>query len=120
MPKLGDRIREARIARGMSQQDLAKLMQTNQPQIARWESAGSMGSSNLALLARALGLTLENLLTGVWPETQVCGRCKQLLVPGDSLRLGSHPKAPQFCTDCVKTYTKECLEIKDKALEVLK
>jgi transcriptional regulator with XRE-family HTH domain len=117
MKKLGDRIREARIARGLSQQDLARLLQTNQPQIARWESAASMGSSNLALLARALGLTLENLLTGVWPETQVCGRCKQLLVPGDSLRLGNHPKAPHFCTDCVKQHTQECLELKEEALK---
>ena len=117
MNKLGDRIREARIARGMSQQDLAQLLQTNQPQIARWEAATNMGSGNLALLARALGLTLENLLTGVWPEAQSCHRCKRLLVPGENLQLGNHPKAPRFCVDCVKQHTKECLELKEEALK---
>jgi len=117
MAKLGDRIREARAARGLSQQDLARLLETNQPQIARWESAENMGSANLALLARALGLTIENLLTGIWPAAQACARCKRLLVPGESLQLGNHPKAPRFCVDCVKTHTEDCLRIKEEALK---
>lgn len=113
MRTLGENIKEARISRNLSQQALAELINSNQPQIARWESAKSMGIDNLALIAGALGLTIDNLLTGVWPASQACGRCGRLLVPSASMQLGMNPAAPFFCFDCIKNHTKECLKIKD-------
>lgn len=117
MAKLGDRIREAREACGLTQQQLAQRVGTTQGQITRWEASDNMGTSNLINLAKALNISVDKLLTGVWPAAQACRRCKRLLVPGESLRLGNHPDAPRFCVDCVKTHTEDCLRIKEEALK---
>lgn len=116
---LGERIKEARTARQLSQQDLAEIINTTQSQIARWESAKSLNSSVLSRIAHGLGLTMRDLLDNQWPEDQACACCNTLLVWHEWMRLGAHPGTPRFCNTCVKTRTAECLAINDKALEVL-
>jgi transcriptional regulator with XRE-family HTH domain len=54
-------IREARAARKLSQEELAKLCGVFQPTIARWERGAPIEAS-LRKVAEALGLTLEALL----------------------------------------------------------
>lgn len=60
---LGLRIREFRKKIGMTQGDLAKILSTSQPQVARIES-GKQEASILAYkkIATALGVTIEELV----------------------------------------------------------
>ena len=59
------RIKEARIALGWSQADLARRMFVTQPSVADWESGRKAPhTKNLARLAMLLGVSFEWLTTG--------------------------------------------------------
>ena len=61
--ELGRRVRELRLARGMSQRQLALLAGTSQPAIARLEMGGTNPRMNtLARLSAALGAELVVVL----------------------------------------------------------
>ena len=62
-PKQGARLAELRKAAGLSQYDLARKVGVPQPNIAFWElSAKPPRSDVLPKLARALGVTLDDLI----------------------------------------------------------
>ena len=65
----GARIREARKAAGMIQDELAKAVGVSRSAVAQWETdrAGQVGG-NLARIAQILGVAVEYLLTGTQPE----------------------------------------------------
>jgi transcriptional regulator with XRE-family HTH domain len=62
---LGARIRSARRAHGLTQEQLARAVGVTRSAVAQWETdrAGQIGG-NLTRVARALGTTTEYLLTG--------------------------------------------------------
>ena len=62
---LGARIRAARRAHGLTQDQLARAVGVTRSAVAQWETdrAGQIGG-NLTRVARALGTTTEYLLTG--------------------------------------------------------
>jgi transcriptional regulator with XRE-family HTH domain len=64
-PGLGTRIRTARRAHGLTQDQLARAVGVTRSAVAQWETdrAGQIGG-NLARIARALGTTTEYLLIG--------------------------------------------------------
>lgn len=64
MKSIGDRIREARTAKGMSQAELAKKIGLSQGTIGHIEAGRNEGSRHLALIAAALGVRAEYLQTG--------------------------------------------------------
>lgn len=63
--QLGARIRIARRAQGMTQDDLARTVGVTRSAVAQWETgrAGQLGG-NLARVARALATSAEYLLSG--------------------------------------------------------
>lgn len=62
MSSYGQRIAQARYAKGWSQSDLAAAVGTSQQQIARFESGTEVRASMLIKLSDALGVTVSNLL----------------------------------------------------------
>jgi transcriptional regulator with XRE-family HTH domain len=65
---LGERIRRARVSRGMTQAELAALVGVTRSAVAQWETgrAGQV-TGNLARIADALGLPVDRLI-GREPE----------------------------------------------------
>jgi transcriptional regulator with XRE-family HTH domain len=63
MSTFGERLREARKEKGLSQGALAKIVGVKQPTIAELESEGK-GSSKAALIAKALGVSVLWLSEG--------------------------------------------------------
>lgn len=62
-PKQGERLREFRIAAGLSQYDLARLIGEPQPNIAFWELNDKPPRSDvLPKMAEALGVHVEEIL----------------------------------------------------------
>ena len=63
---VGNRIRSARAAVGMTQDDLARAVGVSRSAVAQWETArtGQVGT-NLTRVAAALGVGVGALLTGV-------------------------------------------------------
>ena len=62
---LGDRIRDLRVARGMTQDDLAQMLDLTRPAVGRWESGRSKPRlDKLEQLAGVLGTTSYYLLNG--------------------------------------------------------
>jgi transcriptional regulator with XRE-family HTH domain len=61
----GDRIRRARLGRGMTQADLAAHIGVSRSAVAQWETdrAGQV-RDNLARIARALGVSVGYLVSG--------------------------------------------------------
>lgn len=55
----GDKIREARRARGWSQTELGERSGVSRPTIARVEANNDVTTTTIAKIAQALGLTLE-------------------------------------------------------------
>ena len=69
---IGDRIRQARKSRGLSQSDLAQRVGVSQPAIANWESGiHDPRRLTLAKLAEALEAPLDWLAAGVDPEKSI-------------------------------------------------
>jgi transcriptional regulator with XRE-family HTH domain len=62
---VGDRIRKARQAMGMSQEHLARAIGVSRSAVAQWET-GRTGQvrANLARIAGTLGVSMEYVLTG--------------------------------------------------------
>jgi transcriptional regulator with XRE-family HTH domain len=65
---VGSRIRAARLARGMTQQDLATLVGVTRSAVAQWETerAGQL-RGHLARISAALGVPVQFLLDGSTP-----------------------------------------------------
>jgi transcriptional regulator with XRE-family HTH domain len=63
--ELAARIRAARLAQGLTQEQLARAVGVTRSAVAQWETgrAGQVGS-NLARIARALGTGAAHLLSG--------------------------------------------------------
>lgn len=64
----GDRVREARTRRGLSQAELARLAGIAQPTLAQMETGRNEGSKKVALLAAVLGVNPVWLTTGRGPR----------------------------------------------------
>jgi transcriptional regulator with XRE-family HTH domain len=63
---IGARIRESRLAHGMSQTQLARAIEVERNSITRWETgAGLPDAINVDRLSRAFGVTADWLLRGV-------------------------------------------------------
>lgn len=64
-PGLGDRIRAARVAAGLSQRALAEMLDTDKSSIWKWERNGSVpGTHHMEGLERVLGVSRKRLLYG--------------------------------------------------------
>lgn len=60
---IGDRIKAAREAAGMSQSDLARAAGVQRQLVSRWENGThNPGLYNSVILARVLNIPLENLM----------------------------------------------------------
>ena len=61
----GQRIRTARLARGLTQADLARLVGVSRSAVAQWETdrAGQI-RGNLARIATALGVSIGHIVSG--------------------------------------------------------
>ncbi|MCR4297841.1 MAG: helix-turn-helix domain-containing protein [Gallionella sp.] len=60
-----ERIKQARLERGWSQEELARRMSVTQPSVAEWESGRKAPHmKNLMRLAKLLGVAIEWLSTG--------------------------------------------------------
>ncbi len=64
-PGMGERIRHSRLARGMTQADLATAVGVSRSAVAQWETdrAGQV-QANLVRVAGALGVSVGHLLVG--------------------------------------------------------
>ena len=58
----GEKLREARIAAGLNQTQLAQTIGRNQTDIAQWESGREPKAGVLQRLAYALGCSMDNLI----------------------------------------------------------
>lgn len=56
---LGDRVRQARTARGWSQSELASLAGVSRPTVARIEAGQQVRASTLNAVAAALGMRVQ-------------------------------------------------------------
>lgn len=61
---MGDRIRRFRESAGLSQRELAYVMQVSQPAVSHWETTGAP-AGRIPLIAHALGVGVEDLLPNV-------------------------------------------------------
>ena len=109
MQTIGERIKEVRQARGITQQELADRIGKIQPQVVRWEQATNIKSEMLAKIAGALDVPVSSLLPDA--PTPTCARCgKRIILRQEALHLGGRT-GPLFCLDCASMHTRECLEI---------
>lgn len=70
--KTGKLIAECRREKGLTQQQLADQLNLSNKTISKWESgAGSPDISNLAEVAKVLGITVDELLNGERKPEQV-------------------------------------------------
>lgn len=68
MDTFGERLKQYRRAKGLTQQELADLLGVSNKSISRWESDGGYPDVPLLLpLARALGVSVDDLLDGEKP-----------------------------------------------------
>lgn len=70
---IGARVREARLAKGWSQSELARRVGTQRPNISRLERASAGGVPTITLLwavTSAVGTTLSDLLAGIETLTE--------------------------------------------------
>ena len=69
---VGARIRAARLARGMTQADLAAAVRVSRSAVAQWETERSgQVRGNLTRIASVLGVSVEHLLSGTAAGVQV-------------------------------------------------
>ena len=69
---LGERIREQRLKKGLSQEKIAELVGTSRQSVTKWESGQSIPCmENLITLAGILGISLDELSSGVSDNTPV-------------------------------------------------
>ena len=79
---IGQRIRAARMAAGLTQEEFADLVEVSRASAAKWEAAGDgkvnlPATKRLPAIASALGVTLEHLLDDsieIAPEAKIDGR----------------------------------------------
>jgi transcriptional regulator with XRE-family HTH domain len=63
--QIGDNMRVARAARGLSQAALARLLNVSQTQVWRWESGRIPRADRLCQIADVLRVTLDELAFGL-------------------------------------------------------
>jgi len=84
MKGLGSRVKEARLEIGISQKELATLVNVSQQNIGKIETGRSKATYTVVPLARALSVTPNWLLTGELPKRPSTGDDKlDLLVAQD-------------------------------------
>ena len=66
MSSLGARIRRTRLDKGLTQNELARLVHVSREAVSQWESGDSKGlkPENLVRVAKVLGVDVEWLVTG--------------------------------------------------------
>lgn len=65
----GDRLRRLRERQGLTQEELARLLETNTGTVSRWERGiGNPQALQLVQLAETLGATVDYLLRGTDPD----------------------------------------------------
>lgn len=68
----GKLIREARIKKEMTQQDLASILNVSPTTISKWENGWSLPDlSLLERLASAIGLSIDELIRGEWASREI-------------------------------------------------
>lgn len=65
---MANRLRRARLLRGMSQCDLAASLSVHRLTVTRWERTGRLNPENLPRVAEALGVSALWIATGEGPE----------------------------------------------------
>ena len=60
--EFGERLKQYRKARGLTQQELADLLGVSNKSVSRWESGSYPDVATLGPLAHALGVTVDDLL----------------------------------------------------------
>ena len=71
--EFGERLKHYRKQRGLTQQELADLLGVSNKSVSRWESGSYPDVATLGPLARALGVTVDDLL-GTAPPIRTLGR----------------------------------------------
>lgn len=71
--EFGERLKQYRKARGLTQQELADLLGVSNKSVSRWEGGSYPDVATLGPLAHALGVTVDDLL-GVAPPLRSLGR----------------------------------------------
>lgn len=59
---MGEKLKEARKAKGITQEKLAAILGCSQTEISRWESGREPGARTLKRIAEALGVPMETLV----------------------------------------------------------
>lgn len=107
-PKQGERMRKLRLNVGISQYELARLVDEPQPNIAYWErSEKPPRSEALPKLAKALGVRVEYLLNGhVGIERQggPVGKVRKVFEDVSKLPRRQQDKVVEFVSAFVKQY----------------
>lgn len=67
-PDLGGRLRELRLARGLTQKQVGKLLEVDQSHVSKWEKRGGIEIENLVYLAVLYDASLDYIVRGVQPE----------------------------------------------------
>ena len=65
---LGRRLRELRLARGLTQEEVGRRLGVRQSHVSIWELRGGIGMQNLIDLAALYGASLDYIVRGVQPE----------------------------------------------------
>ena len=67
-PALGGRLRELRLARGLTQRQVGKLLDVDQSHVSKWEKRGGIGMEYLIELAALYDASLDYIVRGFAPE----------------------------------------------------
>ena len=116
---IGTAIKISREARNMTQAQMATAADTNQPQIARWESAGSLPFNSIKRAAAALGMRAVDLVKLTQepdPAPPVCALCGSKIAPGKGQHIFQNrghftDSGPVFCPDCIMYRTNEAVAL---------
>ena len=71
--EFGERLKQCRKQKGLTQQELADPLGVSNKSVSRWESGSYPDVATLGPLARALGVTVDDLL-GTAPPIRTLGR----------------------------------------------
>ena len=71
--EFGERLKQYRKQKGLTQQELADLLGVSNKSVSRWESGSYPDIATLGPLARALGVTVDDLL-GTAPPIRTLGQ----------------------------------------------
>ena len=84
----GERVREIRLLKGMTQGELAKQTGVAFQQIQKYESAANrISASRLYLICETLGTTMPEFFTGLYPKRRKTSRVMKMLESAEAVKL---------------------------------